>query len=475
MPLAEAGGLIEKLVPGGQFPALMRAILPGALATLTIYPFTGWPFALMDPDGKLNWARLLIIIGMTIGLGALISVLSGELYKVYEGRILWPRWLCEAGIRRESARAKRLYELAESQRQQKLDNDYNETWYQLRIYPLSVTNGLPHADRPTRLGNILSGYEQYPLNRYGMHSVFYWPRLWLQLEKEKKEEIDGSWSVADGFLGLSAVSFAGFAIWVTAAAFAMFENHLSKHLPMGRADFTFLCSLGWLLAGYAFYRLSLPFHRANGEVFKALFDLYRDKIRTMTKLTPGEIRAWRSAWGYLQYCRIGCPNPECARLTPLVSGRCLYCGTDIEPQLQRLERSGEFCKEGNMSQQDDNAPPQNKPAPPQQTVIPVAGPVSVITGVTQPPSPQNPKGETGGALGVTVVGTSPSSASNPPPGPSAPGATPPDLGGWPSAPGPMGTLPGSQPVQPSGPASSGSDDHEADDDHEGGDDHGGDD
>jgi len=49
-----------------------------------------------------------------------------------------------------------------------------------------------------------------------------------------------------------------------------------------------------------------------------------------------------------------------------------------------------------MNQQDDNAPPQNTRAPPQPTVQLVAGPVSVITGVNQPPSPQNPKSETGG-------------------------------------------------------------------------------
>ena len=56
-----------------------------------------------------------------------------------------------------------------------------------------------------------------------------------------------------------------------------------------------------------------------------------------------------------------------------------------------------------------NAPAANTPAPPQQTTIaiPNAGSPSgvhgsVITNTTQPPSPQNPKGETGGAVGVSI-------------------------------------------------------------------------
>jgi hypothetical protein len=192
------------------------------------------------------------------------------------------------------------------------------------------------------LGNILSGYEQYPLNRYGMPSVFYWPRLWLQVEPEKKDAIDGAWSIADGFLSLSAVSFVGFVSWTIAAIIGSFEVLPSNHLPLRQPILAFLAGLGWLVLGYAFYRLSLPFHRANGEVFKSLFDLYREKIRTLTKLEAGEKEAWRAAWGYLQYLRIRCPNKECARLTPFATGTCTYCGAELKQLIERMKISGEF-------------------------------------------------------------------------------------------------------------------------------------
>jgi len=57
----------------------------------------------------------------------------------------------------------------------------------------------------------------------------------------------------------------------------------------------------WLGLAYFFYRLSLPFHRNNGDVFKSLFDLYRDKLTRMTILQPREEERWEAAWAYLNY------------------------------------------------------------------------------------------------------------------------------------------------------------------------------
>jgi hypothetical protein len=47
------------------------------------------------------------------------------------------------------------------------------------------------------IGNIIDEYEAYPLSRYGMDSAFYWPRLWLIIDKDVRNEIDGEWAVVD--------------------------------------------------------------------------------------------------------------------------------------------------------------------------------------------------------------------------------------------------------------------------------------
>jgi hypothetical protein len=56
-----------------------------------------------------------------------------------------------------------------------------------------------------------------------------------------------------------------------------------------------------------------------------------------------------------------------------------------------------------------HAPPANTPAPPQPNPVAIPGlgspesiHGSIITNTTQPNTPQNPAGETGGAVGVTI-------------------------------------------------------------------------
>src|SRR5260370_14859037 len=150
---------------------------------------------------------------MTFVFGALCSAIHGEVYKIYEGRILWPRRLLELALGNQRRQLARYVRKRDETKDLVPDTRYREAWYQLRLYPVNA-EGEQIVERPTLLGNILAGYEDYPMKRYGMDPVFFWPRIWLQLEKEKKEEIDNSWSVADGFLSLSAVSFLGGALWL---------------------------------------------------------------------------------------------------------------------------------------------------------------------------------------------------------------------------------------------------------------------
>ncbi|MGB9929096.1 MAG: hypothetical protein ACPK85_11940 [Methanosarcina sp.] len=45
---------------------------------------------------------------------------------------------------------------------------------------------------PTQLGNIIRAAEDYAQSRYGMDTVFWWPRLWLLLPESVKQQIDSS-------------------------------------------------------------------------------------------------------------------------------------------------------------------------------------------------------------------------------------------------------------------------------------------
>ncbi|MBV9302410.1 MAG: zinc ribbon domain-containing protein [Acidobacteriaceae bacterium] len=335
LPFEAAKGTAEKVLMV-QFPTLMRVVLPGLLATAVLYRVVAWALSQLPGELPYSWERIALYAALVFVLGALISTLSSEIYKVYEGRTFWPEKAFEWARRRQATRIAKLRRAAESATS---PSKYDELWYKLRIYPIN-DEGDPEATHPTALGNILAGYEQYPGNRYGMDSVFFWPRIWLQIEKDKKEEIDSQWSVADGFLILSAVSFVGAVVWISESVLVSLHLVHGTVLPIESASLTALLGIGWLLLGYAWYRLSLPFHRENGEVFKSIFDLYRNKIWDITCLRPQERETWYATWAYLQYLMLKCPN--CGTENAVSKQKCDSCGFGLVELKRNFRTSGKF-------------------------------------------------------------------------------------------------------------------------------------
>jgi hypothetical protein len=339
-----AGGIVEKFLPGVPLSTLMNAVLPGLLAGAAAYPFaTGRLRTFLSLDIQKSWPQLVIAAIVVVTLGGLVSALNGEFYKVYEGRSGWPNRLSDWAIERQQRRIDRLYHNADAEKGVHPER-YNEYWYQLRVYPIHPETGKRYATHPTLLGNILKGYEEYPNNRYGMDSVFFWPRLWLMVEKDKKEEISKSWAIADGLLNLSAVSFLASLLWLVTYMGAETGLLAPRWFPVGEGLTESIGAVaGWLLLGYGLYRLSLPFHRQNGEIFKSLFDLYRDKLRSMTSLAPNESQVWRATWAYLQYLRISCPRCKTGTIS-VVTCDCSNkdCGSHQPEVVAEFRRSGKL-------------------------------------------------------------------------------------------------------------------------------------
>lgn len=336
LPFEAAKSAVEKVLMV-RFPLLTRVLLPGLLGTAVLYPVIGWVLRQLPTGTEMAWQILAAYAALVLVLGAFVSTLSGETYKIYEGRILWPAPLLRWALGRQQSRVEKLLRAANTATitQEK----YNEIWYQLRLYPVNE-HGAPYATHPTLLGNILSGYEQYPANRYGMDSVFYWPRIWLQVEKDKKEEIDSQWSVADGFLTLSAISNLGGALWGLSSIALALGLVPAAMIPTGSSAAALAGAAGWLVLAYGWYRLSLPFHRENGEVFKSIFDVYRTKVWDVTSLRPEEREIWRATWLYLQYLRLPCPN--CGNLNFINVEQCQYCGFELAQFLKNFRASGKF-------------------------------------------------------------------------------------------------------------------------------------
>jgi hypothetical protein len=330
--IESVGGAADKILPMVQFPVVMRLVLPGALAVAVLSPFIRLPDNPVGAHLEDIWRPVVLLLLRVLVLGGLVALLSDEIYKVYEGRVWWPQWLFDFCTNWQQSRVRRLLELDQRAKITKNSVRRAEIWYRLRRFPVD-NEGKRYASHPTLLGNILAEYESYPKTRYGMDSVFFWYRIWFVMENERKKEVDASWSIADGLLALSAVSVGGSLLWFVAGIFRSVSIVL---LPF-RSSITPRVGGGLLLLlGFIFYRLSLPYHRANGEIFKTIFDLYRDRIGSMTRLGTIESMKWEGTWSYLQYLKVSCMS--CKKHYSIAEDPCPFCKCPRDLSLRELER-----------------------------------------------------------------------------------------------------------------------------------------
>jgi len=324
-------GVSEKLIPMVRSPLLMRTLLPGVAATAVIYPCLRIDVVFSSEKIENLYRPAIGISLLILLLGLLLSFVSNDIYRIYEGRIFWPQKIFDALLHLQQARVKMLRNAAAKAEDEK-PLKYREFWYLLRRYPTDE-NGDPCASHPTLLGNIIAAYEGYPLSRYGMDGVFYWTRIWLQMEREKKDEIESVWCVADGLVTLSAVGYGGALFWLTIGIARALGLAIVLNVPYH----PFLITTGLLTLGYLFYRLSLPCTRANGEVFKAVFDLYRNQLMVMAEIGPVETERWRGVWSYLQYLLVHCAS--CGKYYAAKGNQCPSCGFPKARSLSQISRS----------------------------------------------------------------------------------------------------------------------------------------
>jgi hypothetical protein len=263
-----------------------RVIFPGAIVTTLLTPLV---LKLMQPFGLTAEQQTAFIGGLLIVIGVVLWALDDPIYGLLEGRWMWPLWLKDIRTRAWRGAIKRMYARAEEAE----GGERVELWYVLRQFPVEGTgpDEVPTATRPTRLGNILASYEDYPDRRYGMDAVFYWPRLWMQLDKDTRSEIDDAWAVADALTYLCVGLFAA-ALMYLAAALWYFLVPLplipSSPFTVEEPPRHILAALGLLFLSWRSYALSLPLHVRNGERFRAVFDLHRDKVSGLAPATAEE-------------------------------------------------------------------------------------------------------------------------------------------------------------------------------------------
>lgn len=145
---------------------------------------------------------------------------------------------------------------------------------------------------PTRLGNIVNGYEDYPSETYDIDSFTFWYRLVGVIPEGYQQAMGYASASFLAVLNLAVVSYIASAEFVAMA------------ILRGDPRWLVAGAVGWGV-GWAAYRYSCHLAKVSGEYFRSAFDLYRlNLLRQLGVTTEGgnviTLAAERDMWGELQ-------------------------------------------------------------------------------------------------------------------------------------------------------------------------------
>jgi hypothetical protein len=266
----------------------------GGLTALAISG-VGWPQALTWWKARDGAEQAWLTVAAVAAAVLVAYVAAGQtmaLTRIGEG--YWPGWLARPGVAVQRRRWQRL--------DLRTAGGYARRY---REFPVDESDLLP-----TRLGNALRAAENYPGDpeRYGLDAVFFWPRLYLVLPADAREQVDRCRGALD-----RAVLMAGLAVLFPFAA-----------IPV------VVWSGGgwrlWLTGAVAAAVVAILAHRsaldgalAFGEILRACFDLHRLPLLDQYGLArPETLEAERALWMALQQqlYRRAADEPSLLRLRP---------------------------------------------------------------------------------------------------------------------------------------------------------------
>ncbi len=174
-------------------------------------------------------AKLMALLGVLLILvlsATVVQRLTLPVLRLLEG--YWPRSLRRITMwrRRRVIERKAADEQAWQQIQIELDSGELTSERRVELAELEQRSQRrpirDHEILPTRVGNILRAAETRPYHRYGLEAVAIWPRLWLVLPEQARQELTGARaslnaSVAALIWGTAFVGFTPLAWWAAPA------------------------------------------------------------------------------------------------------------------------------------------------------------------------------------------------------------------------------------------------------------------
>lgn len=255
-----------------------RLLLPGFLLTLGVFPGL---FAILQGLGVQAPTDVSFVLAV-IGMGWLVVAADMPIYMLLEGRRFWPRFVRDLCIRSETRRLARINERIDAFYAAEEPDELRSSWLEASVDKRGFPLG-PAGDRvaiyPTALGNAIAAYEQYANTRYGIETVFYWPRIWINLDKDLREELDAHQAMVDSSVYAcvtAGIAGFGWAVYGLAALLPPSLFGFTAGLPT--APLCFLVSGLLAVSAYLAYRVARFGSGQYGELFMAVLDTHVHKL-----------------------------------------------------------------------------------------------------------------------------------------------------------------------------------------------------
>lgn len=276
---AISGQFTKALIMGALFPSLLFMCLL-LIAATSLIPSAP---ALLDLIGSPTAWEVIAFTFATLVVAGVIYNLNIPIIRLYEG---YPWRFSFLGSVRTKYYQKKLEQYSKTCRcLRNLRNEFNRRGVNYGQLPELIryldrfdherVNAFPDSALvlPTRLGNVIRSFENYPRKQYGIDGVRVWTRITSMAAKEDLVAVDDGKIGLDFFLNCSLLS--------GLMALLLLILGLVFRVPFRETwtVFVWLTAmlaglLGWLLA----YEASIGQASTWGDQVKSIFDLYRWRL-----------------------------------------------------------------------------------------------------------------------------------------------------------------------------------------------------
>ena len=296
----------------GQFGKawILGALLPAALFVVLglvfVQPMLPIAWQVAGSLSELDTTRMLAVSFVTLLLSGLLFHLNIPLIRFYEGYSWQEGWFGQWRIRHYEKRFDAIQARWRGMRTllramaDKSSEDYVEIrdWRdRIGVRRNRALPGEKHLVLPTRLGNVIRSFEEYPRMQYGIDAIALWPHLLQVIDKDRAAGIEEEKIGVDFMLNTS------FLLTVLAAAtlYAGLANQLTQAVQT-KTLWPWLMQLAVFVSlAYGFYLGAINRAEGWGDAVRAAFEANRwTLLRQLGYLEgPATLEAERDLWTYI--------------------------------------------------------------------------------------------------------------------------------------------------------------------------------